>query len=164
MNGKKRLFERLVAELNRDVPNLEASAERVAVEAIEMAGLVQSSFAEFNSLVSSSPQHFQRHSAFYIYHTDATFFSLRALREALCGYYGAAGSLLRNTCEAILRGAFWECLAHRRYRDRAGILGEPKRKRNIEGTRRNVLNWMSDVFQNAPHLEASLEKTVRRDI
>src|SRR5690348_1193454 len=98
MNEKKGLFDRLFAELNRDVPNLEATVERVSVEAIEMAGIVQSSFAEFNSLVSLSPEHFQRHSAFYIYHTDATFFSLRALREALCAYYGAAGSLLRNAC------------------------------------------------------------------
>jgi hypothetical protein len=130
----------------------------VSVEAIDIAGTVQSSFAEFNSLVSSSPDLFQRHSAFYIYHTDATFFSLRALREALCSYYGAAGSLLRNACEAILRGTFWECFAHRRYRDRAEVLDEPMRKRKIEGTRRNILNWMDDVFQNEPHLETSLEK------
>jgi hypothetical protein len=158
MNEKKRLLERLVADLNRDALNLEGTLERVSIEAIEMAGIVQSSFAEFNSLLSSSPELFQMHSAFYIYHTDATFFSLRALREAMCSYYGAARSLLRNACESILRGAFWECLAHRRYRDRADVLAEPKRKRKIEGTRRNVLNWMNDVFQNAPHLEASLEK------
>ena len=145
MNQKKGMFDRLVAELNRDVPNIEGTLEHVSVEAIEMAGVVQSSFAEFNSLVSSSPDLFQRHSAFYIYHTDATFFSLRALREALCSYYGAAGSLLRNACEAILRGTFWECLAHRRYREHAAVLAEPKQKRKIDGSRRNVLDWMNDV-------------------
>jgi hypothetical protein len=158
MNEEKGLLDRLVAELNRDVPNLEATAKLVSAESIEIAGVVQSSFAEFNSLVSSSPDLFQRHSALLIYHIDATFFSLRALREALCSYYGAAGSLLRNACEAILRGAFWECLAHRRYRDRADVLGEPKRKRKIDGSRRNVLDWMNDVLQNGPHLEAPLEK------
>jgi hypothetical protein len=158
MIQKKGLLERLIADLNRDALNLEATVERVSIEAIEMAGTVQSSFAEFNSLVSSSRELFLRHSALYIYHTDATVFSLRALREALCSYYGAAGSLLRNACEAILRGVFWECLAHARYRDRADVLGEPTRKRKIEGTRRNVLNWMSDVLQNAPHLKASLEE------
>jgi hypothetical protein len=99
MNEKNRLLERLRADLNRDALNLEGTLERVSIEAIEMAGIVQSSFAEFNSLLSSSPELFQMHSAFYIYHTDATFFSLRALREALCSYYGAAGSLLRNACE-----------------------------------------------------------------
>jgi hypothetical protein len=157
MNEKKGLLDRLVAELNRDVPNLGATAKLVGVESIEIAGAVQSSFAEFNSLVSSSPELFLRHSALLIYHIDATFFSLRALREALCSYYGAAGSLLRNACEAILRGSFWECLAHRRYRDRADVLAEPKRKRRIDGSRRNVLDWMNDVLQNAPHLEAPLE-------
>lgn len=43
----KRLFDKLVADLNRDVPNLEATEERVATRAIEMAGVVQSSFAGF---------------------------------------------------------------------------------------------------------------------
>jgi hypothetical protein len=159
MNEKKELLERIVADLNRDVPNLEAAVERVSIEAIEMAGIVQSSFAEFNSLLSlAQPEIFHRHSAFYIYHADATFFSRRALREALCSYYGAAGSLLRSGCEAILRGAFWECLAHKRYRDRVTIVGERKRQRKIEGTGRNILNWMNDVFQGKLQLEALLEK------
>ena len=117
VNEEKGLLKRLVAELNRDVPNLKASVERVSIEEIEMAGIVQSSFADFSSLLSSSPETFQKHSAFYIYHTDATFFSIRALREALCSYYGAAGSILRNAYEAIVRGDFWECLAREIYRD-----------------------------------------------
>jgi len=54
-NEKKGLFDRIVTELNRDVPNVEATVERVSIEAIEKAGTVQSSFAEFNSLLSSSP-------------------------------------------------------------------------------------------------------------
>ena len=84
---KKDCSKRLVADLNQDVPNLEATVERVSIEAIEMAGIVQSSFADFNSLMSSAqPEIFHRHSAFYIYHVDATFFSRRALREALCSY------------------------------------------------------------------------------
>jgi hypothetical protein len=158
MDEKKTLIKRLVADLNRDVPNLEATVRLVTIEAVEMAGFVQSSFSAFNSLLSSSLELFHRHSALGIYHTDATFFSRRALREALCSYYGAAGSLLRNACEAILRGAFWECLAHQRYRDRAEVVGEQKRKRKIEGTLRNVLDWMNDVFQVSPQLERPLEK------
>ena len=58
----------------------------------------------------------------------------------------------------LLRGAFWQCLAHKRYRDRAAIVGEPKRKRKIEGTRRNVLDWLKERFEVLPHLEAPLEK------
>jgi hypothetical protein len=158
MNEKKGLLKRLVADLNRDTRNLEGTVECLSIEAIETAGFVQSSFAAFNSLLSLSPETFHLHSAFYIYHTDATFLSRRALREALCSYYGAAGSLLRGACEAILRGAFWECLAHKRYRDCADIVAEQKRKRKIEGTLRNILNWMNDVFQAAPHLERELER------
>jgi hypothetical protein len=54
MNEKKGLLKRLVADLKQDVPNLEATVERVSIEAIEAAGMVQSSFAEFNSLISSA--------------------------------------------------------------------------------------------------------------
>jgi hypothetical protein len=159
MNEERGLLKRLVADLNLDVSNLEATVECVSVETIEMAGLVQSSLAEFNSLVlSHSPCSFDRHSAFCMYHIDATFFSRRALREAVCCYYGAAGGLLRSASEAILRGAFWECLAHKRYRSRAAIAGEPKRKPKIEGTRRNVFDWLEERFEVLPQLEAPLEK------
>jgi hypothetical protein len=159
MDELKGLRERLVADLGQDVRNLELTVERVSIELIEAAGTVQSSLAEFNSLISSAgPELFLRHSAFFMYQVEATFFSRRALREALCGYYGAAGSLLRNACKAILRGAFWECLAHKRYRDRAEIVGEPRRRREIEGVRRNVLDWLNEVFQAAPHFEALLEE------
>jgi len=157
MNDKEGLLQRIVDDLNQDVSNVEATVERVSVEAIEAAGIVQSSFATFNSLLSSSPGIFLKHSAFYIYHVEATFFSRRALREAVCSYYGVAGSLLRSGCEAIVRGAFWECLAHKSYRDRAEILAEPKRKRKIEGTQRNVLDWLKERFQAVPELEAPLE-------
>lgn len=150
------LLRRLVADLNGDVPNLEATVQRVSIQAIETAGIVQNASAEFNSLILSSSELFLRHSAFYLYHAEAVFASRRALREALCSYYGAAGALLRGAYEAILRGAFWDCLAHQRYRDHAEVVG--KQKRTIEGIPRNILNWLSDVFQAAPQIQAQLEK------
>jgi hypothetical protein len=159
-NEQKELIEKLVADLNQDGPNLEAAVERVSVAAIEAAGMLQSSFAEFNSLITSADRNiFQKHSAFYIYHVEAVFLSRRALREAVCSYYGAAGSLLRGACEAIVRGAFWECLAHKSYRDSAAIIGAPRRKQKIEGVQRNVLDWFKDRFEKLPQLEAPLEKT-----
>jgi hypothetical protein len=48
MNEKKGLLKGLVADLKQDVPNLEATVERVSIEAIEMPGIVQSSFADFD--------------------------------------------------------------------------------------------------------------------
>jgi hypothetical protein len=52
MNEKKGLLKGLVADLKQHVPNLEATVERVSNEAIEMAGIVQSSFADFNRVHS----------------------------------------------------------------------------------------------------------------
>jgi len=39
------------------------------------------------------------------------------------------------------------CSHTSRYRDCADIVAEQKRKRRIEGTLRNILNWMNDVFR-----------------
>jgi hypothetical protein len=66
------------------------------------------------------------------------------------------GSLLRNSREAILRGAFWECLAHEGYRDRAEVVHD--KKWDLEGTRRNILNCFDYIFQANPHLAATLEQ------
>jgi len=46
MNKQKELVERLVADLNQDVPNLEAAVERASIEAIEMVGIVQSAILD----------------------------------------------------------------------------------------------------------------------
>ena len=49
-NEQRNLLERLVADLDRDAANLEATVERVSVEAIQAAGMAQSSFAERRAL------------------------------------------------------------------------------------------------------------------
>ena len=52
MNEKKGPLKWLVADLKQDVPNFETTVERVSNEAIEMAEIVQSSFADFNRVQS----------------------------------------------------------------------------------------------------------------
>src|SRR6266446_3525658 len=112
-NSSKELLKRLRGEFDADMPNLAVSVDRVGASAIELAGVIQSSFVEFVLLCLSPPEAFRRHSALGFFHADAAVFSRHALREALCGYYGAAGTLLRGAFEAVIRGAFWECLSHK---------------------------------------------------
>jgi hypothetical protein len=60
------LLLRPVGDLKGTAPNLEASIRHIGVDAIEMAGIAQSSLATFSSSLSSSHEF-----SSYIYHTGA---------------------------------------------------------------------------------------------
>jgi hypothetical protein len=57
-------------------------------------------------------------SAFLTYQWEAFYQAHRSFLEALSGYYNAAYALLRSTLELIVKGAFWECLAHEHFREK----------------------------------------------
>jgi len=73
--------------------------------------------------------------------------------EALSGYYNSAYVLLRSTLELLLRGAFWECLAHKESRERATILDKRK------GRRRSLIDWIGSLIESKPSIEEDLEET-----
>jgi hypothetical protein len=61
---------------------------------------------------------YEQCSAFFLYHWEAMVGHLRSsLLLALAGSYNAAFSLLRNSTELLVKGAFYDCLAHREYRE-----------------------------------------------
>ena len=95
-------------------------------------------------------------SAFLVYHFEAFYSAHRSLIEALTGYYNAGYTLLRNTLELLLRGVFWECLAHKRFRENARVLA--KRKRKVRGERRNILDWLNEIFKLKPEVEDDFER------
>jgi len=86
--------------------------------------------------------------AFYQFH--------RSLLEALTGYYNAGYTLLRNSFELVSKGAFWECLAHKEFRDNAEIIKACKIK--IGESKKSILDWLADVIQSKPSLEEELER------
>lgn len=71
----------------------------------------------------------------------------RAFIEALAGYYNAGHILLRSTLELLLKGAFWECLAHKEFRENAEILNKEKR---------SLLDWFNDKIK--PEVEREFEE------
>lgn len=73
-------------------------------------------------------------SAFLTYHWEAFHSAHRSFLEALAGYYNAAFTLLRLTHELIVKGAFLECLAHKKFRDRSEVLDKDKRCKNLKDT------------------------------
>lgn len=117
---------------------------------------VNDSIHEFLSLAPLCLPHdksWHQKSAFLGYYYWETFYSAhRSFLEALAGYYNVANTLLRNTLELVVKGAFWECLAHKKFRDNANILSKPKKKKTL-------IAWLNDLSEHDPYIEHELEKT-----
>jgi hypothetical protein len=77
--------------------------------------------------------------------------------EALAGFYNSGYTLLRNTLELLVRGAFWECLAHKNFRAHTGALDED-RQRYGRG-RKSIRDCVEDLIERKPPMEESLENS-----
>jgi hypothetical protein len=75
--------------------------------------------------------------------------------EALSGYYNAAYVLLRSTLELVAKGAFLECLAHERFREKATQLQLDKDK----GKRKSLKDWVDALIEQEPSVQKDLEET-----
>lgn len=94
-------------------------------------------------------------SAFLTYQWEAFHQAHRSLLEALSGYYNAAYVLLRSALELVVKGAFWECLAHERFRENATQLQLEKGK----GKRKSVKDWVDALIECEPSVKNDLEET-----
>jgi hypothetical protein len=93
----------------------------------------------------------QHTSTFLTYHWDIFDMAHCSLYEALRGNYSASFILLRATVELLVRGAFFECLAHQRYRDTSHVLDEDTNGRRLKG-------YLSDRLLRQPALKGKLEE------
>ena len=94
-------------------------------------------------------------SAFLTYQWEAFYQAHRSFLEALSGYYNAAYVLLRSTLELIIKGAFWECLAHEHFRERVTPLQLEKGK----GKRKSLKDWIDALIEQEPSVRKDLEET-----
>jgi len=151
----KEAFSHCLKELN--IPNIAISLQRCDFEKIRKAHDSIHEFVLIPTGLITSNENFQAKSAFLIYHSEAFDQAHRSLLEALSGYYNAGYTLLRNTLELILKGAFWECMAHRKYRDRAEIIRKTGTK--IGNSKKTLIDWLSDIIRQKPSIKEELEKT-----
>ena len=89
-------------------------------------------------------------SAFLLYQWEVFNHAHRSLCEALCAYYNVAFVLLRVAFELLIKGTFWECLSHRRFRENSPILDK---------SRCQIKEWLKMIFEKAPDIEDELEET-----
>lgn len=91
-------------------------------------------------------------SAFLTYQWEAFHQAHRSFLDALAGYYNAAYILLRSTLELLVKGAFWECIAHESLREKATLLDK------VKGKRKSLKDWVKDLIEQKPSLKKELEE------
>jgi len=92
-------------------------------------------------------------SAFLTYQWEAFHQAHRSFLEALSGYYNSAYVLLRSTLELLVKGAFWECVAHESFRERATLLNKGRGKGN------SINDWIDVLIEQEPLVKKDLEET-----
>jgi hypothetical protein len=71
-------------------------------------------------------------SAFLLYHQEFFHIAHRSLLESLMGSYHAGFVLMRSSLEMILRGAFYEALAHERFRKNSNALEKDRKGKELK--------------------------------
>jgi len=153
----KGFFDHIFTEL--EVPNIENSIKKADFEQLQNTHNSIHEFIYLAPLCVPSGQEISWYpkSAFLIYCLEAFYSAHRSLLEALSGYYNVSYTLLRNTLELLLRGAFWECLAHKSFRDKADIIKRNTVKVN-EKTKMTLIDWFDYIFKIGPTIEEEFEK------
>jgi hypothetical protein len=150
------LHRQFLDDYDRDRTHLKASLtkadRRLLVHLREVSQLVKDSFV---SLLCQK-ETFHRISAFALYGIESIYLLQRTCTEALCCYYGVGTVMLRSGLEALIRGAFWEGMAHKAFRDRAEVVRRVGGVK-INGELRKLHRWFADVFARAPQAETDFE-------
>jgi hypothetical protein len=146
----------ILADFDRDHANLEKSLKQADAGLLGHLLDVQHLLSDcFTAFLAREETH-KRISAFGIYEIEAIHLVQRACMQALCWYYGIGTAMLRSALEALIRGAFWEGMAHKVLRDSAEIVRRAPGVRLLGKTGR-LDDWFTDIFAHAPQTEADLE-------
>ena len=147
-------FLHILKEL--EIPNFAISIQKSDFEKLKKAHDSIHEFIYLPTRLINSDAEFRAKSAFLFYHSEVFDQAHRSLLVALSGYYNAAYTLLRNTLELLIKGAFWECMAHKKYRVKNEIIRKTGRK--IEKSKKTIVDWLNDIINQKPLIENELEK------
>ncbi len=93
-------------------------------------------------------------SAFLTYHWDTFDLAHSSYYESLLANYSVGFILLRVTLEILIRGAFFECLAHKKFREESVVLDKIKDKRG-----RRLKGFLNELFTLRRSIEQDFEET-----
>ena len=152
----KRALDHILNELK--ISNINDSIKRGRLDQLIKAHDSIHEFISLARICSSGKERgkWYSKSAFFIYHWEAFHLAHRALIEALEGYYNAGYTLLRSTLELLIKGAFWECLAHKKFRENSQIIKKCVVK--FGKVRKTLLDWLNDIIEVEPAIGEEFEK------
>jgi len=156
---EKKVWSKVVQHTMNEIqiPNILSSLQVVDYNLLQRA---HDSIHEFIYIAPFClPEGYSWHSksAFLTYHYVACDQAHRSFLEALAGYYNVANIVLRSVLELVIKGALWECLAHRKFRENAKVI-EKEARVKIGESRRTILDWLNGIIQLKPEIEDELEE------
>ena len=151
-----KLAAEILHDARRDSENLKRTLQEMNQQSLARAWGVLGLLTEFLPTFLNSTETLHRTSVFWIYYDHSVHLARRAWTEALCLYYGPGHSMLRNALESLIRGAFWEGMAHRKFRADAQVVRRTGGKIGMET--KTLLDWFADVFKHDPNAEDELEQ------
>lgn len=147
-NKLKKIFSHIIEELQ--LPNIAMSLHKSDFEKLEKVHYSIHEFALLPTYFIDSDEIFQAKSAFLMYYNEVFERAHRSFLEAITGHYNAAYTLLRNTCELLIRGAFYECLAHKKFRN--------KLKSKTKSGKKTLKGLIDELIKENPKMQDQLEK------
>ena len=90
-------------------------------------------------------------SAFLLYHWETLDLAHRSLYEALCAYYNSAFVLLRSVTELLVKGAFFECMAHANFRENSDLIEKDRSLKQLK-------SFLNAVIKEAPSIAIELDE------
>jgi len=151
----RKVFSHTLDEL--EIPNIAISIQKSDFEKLRNAHDSIHEFSYMAHHLVNPHEEFLVKSAFLFYHNEVFEQAHRSFLEALSGCYNAANTLLRSTLELLIKGAFWECMAHKKYRENAEVIKKTGTK--IENSKVTRIDLLKEIFKRSPSTEDELEKT-----
>lgn len=152
----KKAFSHTLSEL--EIYNITESIKKSNFEIVSKAHDCIHEFIYLASLSISKNTDLDAKSAFLkVYLFEIFYAAHNSFLMTLMGFYNASYVLLRTTLELLIKGALWECLAHKKFRNQAEIL--KKNKVKIGKLKKTIIDWLDEIIEKKPSIEKELEET-----
>lgn len=152
------IFKKTLVHITDEIkiPNIEISIKKSDLDKLQKAHDAMHEFIYIPPHLVNSDEEYYSKSAFLFYHKEIFEQAHRSFIEALTGYYNASYILLRSTLEMLCKGAFWNCIAHKKFRDKIDISG--KIVTMNDGSKKALKEWIDDIIRQNPSIENTIEK------
>ena len=145
----KLAYEHIVKELLLDQikPSLEIDFEKAknahdsTHELMFMGGMIVENLKDYS---------FKTNLLYFIYNWEIFDQATRSNVEALSTYYNSSFVLLRTVVELLIKGVFYDCLAHTKFRNDTKIIEQDK-------TGKKLKIFLDELIQKSPKISKNFE-------